>query len=118
MTYDVLSLDDSVPLIVICPADTTAEVITGKFWRLFGPASASPASFGVTPSSARSIPSLTLEKIELRRMAFRSFTVPAWGTGMVTPTPDLPLNAITFPAPRAVPPTMLARLLLLALGSV
>src|SRR5262249_47845859 len=36
------------------PAVLTAEVSTGKFWRLFGPLSASPESFAVTPTVPRS----------------------------------------------------------------
>ena len=45
----------------------TAEESTGKFWRLFAPASGSSASLAVTPSGPRSMPSPPLEKVELER---------------------------------------------------
>ena len=56
-----------------------ADVMTGKFCKLFGPTSLSQLSFGVTPIEPRSIPRPPLpmkkglwafEKIELPRIAF------------------------------------------------
>src|SRR5690242_16731753 len=45
-----------VPRRCVFDAVVTADVITGKFCRLFGPVSASFRSFGVTPSRCRSMP--------------------------------------------------------------
>src|SRR4051794_34141264 len=61
----------SVPVIVTVPAPNCAVLMTGKFWRsLKRPASPSPVSFGVMPSSPRSMPSAPLLKIELKRIVF------------------------------------------------
>ena len=46
----VLAVLFSVPEIVTLPPAIGAAVRTGKFWKLFGPVSASQASFAVTPS--------------------------------------------------------------------
>jgi hypothetical protein len=61
----------SVPWIVVVPAPGVTAVMTGKFWSPLAPVSGSPgvASFGVTPSSFRSMPREPLEKIELPKMA-------------------------------------------------
>src|SRR5262245_17347807 len=50
-----------VPSTVTEPAVAVADVITGKFWRLLEPVSASQASLGVTPFSSMSIPRPPLE---------------------------------------------------------
>ena len=47
-----------------------AKVRTGKFWRLLGPVSASPASLAVTPSLFRSMPSSVFALIEFRSILF------------------------------------------------
>src|SRR5438067_718480 len=52
----VFAVELSVPLIWMWPLPMTAELRTGKFCELFGPASGSPASLGVTPSPPRSMP--------------------------------------------------------------
>ncbi len=49
-----------------------AEVRLGKFCRLLGPESLSPASFGVTPSSPSAIPKAPLLKMELAWTVFRT----------------------------------------------
>src|SRR6266567_7108169 len=80
-------------------APATADVRTGKFWRLFGPVSVSQLSFAVTPATGvRSIPTPAFEKIALPRIAF---PVPE-----STTTPRV-LNAILLPAAAVVPPTLL-----------
>jgi hypothetical protein len=58
---DVLGVLFSVPWIVVNPAPGVTAVITGKFCSPLGPVSASPASFGVTPSKLRSIPRFAFE---------------------------------------------------------
>src|SRR5438067_1506055 len=60
----------SVPPIVVIPPLFITEVINGKFCRLLGPVSTSPASFSVTPLAIRSTPRPVFEKIELPRIAF------------------------------------------------
>src|SRR5205823_5589389 len=72
----------------------------GEFWRLFGPLSASPASFGVTPVEPKSMPNPVLLKIELPSKAL---LVPA-----VTEMPAPPLKAMVLAAPGATPPIRLA----------
>ena len=42
------------------PRLSVAELMTGKFWRLLAPTSASPASFAVTESVPRLMPRLAL----------------------------------------------------------
>src|SRR5687768_5721778 len=65
----VLGVLSSTPDTCIVAPELTAEVSTGKFWSVLGPASASggwdAVSLGVTPSGARSMPTPALEKIEL-----------------------------------------------------
>ena len=60
----------------ICEPVVSAVSMTRKFWRLFGPLSPSPASFGVTPdgsaSVVRSIPRPPFEWIEVPRMRLAS----------------------------------------------
>src|SRR5437660_10793518 len=53
-----------VPWIVVVLEFAIAELITGKFCRLFGPISPSQLSFGVIPNGLRSIPRPPLEKNE------------------------------------------------------
>lgn len=65
----VLAVLLSVPTMLVLLAPLEASVSTGKFCRLFGPESMSPASFAVTTFRSRSIPRLPLEKIESARMA-------------------------------------------------
>ena len=55
---------------VVVPKTLTAEVRTGKFWRLLAPGSVSPGSFGVTSSWPRSIPSSVFEKIAFAEIRF------------------------------------------------
>ena len=58
----------SVPSMRTPSAVCLAEVTMGVFWKLLGPESASPGSFGVAPSgldSERSMPCPKLEWIEL-----------------------------------------------------
>src|SRR5262245_32054926 len=90
-----------IPRIVVVPAEITAEVNTGEFWRLLEPVSGSQGeSLGVTPTGSRSIPRPLLEKMELDRMALpfaASFTF----------TPAAPLNAMMFPEAADAPPTEL-----------
>ena len=59
MTNDAFAVLFSVPT-----TPPAAAVNTGKFCRLFGPLSASPGSFGVTPDVPMSMPSCPLEKME------------------------------------------------------
>ena len=60
----VLGVLSSVPWMVVPLSELVAELGTGKFCKSFGPESASPGSFGVTPSGPRSIPRPPLEKME------------------------------------------------------
>src|SRR5436309_1820743 len=55
-----------VPMIV----PPVAEVITGKFCRLFAPVSGSWLSLGVTPTGPRSVPRAPLLKMEFFRIVF------------------------------------------------
>ena len=72
---------------------------TGKFCRLFAPVSPSHESLSVTPFWSRSIPRPSLEKIKFcRRLLLVAETT-------MIPVPRL--NAIMFPAPGLVPPTVL-----------
>ena len=87
------------PMIGPVPLETT-DVITGKFWKLFGPAVA-VAWLWVTPSSPRSIPRSPLLKIRFERIELPVVVAPT------TSTPLSRLNAIELPAPVAVPPTEL-----------
>ncbi len=60
----------SVPLMVVVPVveSLTAEVMTGKFWKLLPPLSGSSVSFAVTPlENPRSIPRSAFWKIWLKR---------------------------------------------------
>ena len=50
---------------IVVPVPSTAEFSTGQFCRLFGPVSPSPASFALTPSFQKSMPSPLLAVIEL-----------------------------------------------------
>ena len=65
---DRLATPSSVPRMIVWPPTLTAEAITGKFCRRFGPASASPGSLGVTPSSPRSMPRPPLSWIGFAEM--------------------------------------------------
>jgi len=76
------------------------EVNTGKFCRLFGPASASSGSLSVTPTGSRSIPSPSLPAMSLPRILL---PVPL---STRTPGPLLPL--MTLPSPALVPPIWLS----------
>jgi hypothetical protein len=59
----------SVPVTIVAPAFASADVRTGLFCRLFAPSSSSGAgSFGVGPSSSRSMPGPAFPKIELPRI--------------------------------------------------
>ena len=61
----------NVPMMVVLPPALLDDVITGKFWRSFGPLSASLESLGVTPSLLRSMPRCPLEllsRLPLSRM--------------------------------------------------
>ena len=82
------------------------EESTGKFWMPFPPVSASPGSFGVTPSGdpadMLSIPTPALPKIELPRMRLPPTA------GLYTPT--LAEYAMMFPSPGPMPPIMLLAL--------
>ena len=49
----------SVLATAVAPPVVLAAEMTGKFCKLFGPVSASPASLAVTPSVPRSMPSIT-----------------------------------------------------------
>jgi len=81
--------------------EQTAEVSTGKFWKLFGPEGKTPkAWFEVTPSAPRSMPSTALEKIEFPKIALSTAL-------LTTVTPLLPLNAMMLPSPDDVPPIRL-----------
>ena len=82
---------------VVARRPVLAEVMTGKFWRLLGPVSASPTpSLAVTPSPLkdrlRSMPTPALEKIELmdhlcnRLVISRTFS--AKGAGAPTESKD------------------------------
>ena len=93
----------SVPVTFVLLPLLVAEVMEGKFWSPFGPASSSNGSLGVTvPSgcpSRSSMPRPVFEKMELPRTAFDD--PPA------TSTPSLPLLAIWLPSPSFWPPTVL-----------
>jgi len=84
---------------VTLPPLAIAVVSTGVFWRLFAPMSVSPASLAVMPLLPRSMPKPRLAKIELFWMRL---PVPD-----ATATPILPLLAMIFPSPAAVPPIAL-----------
>ena len=84
------------PMIVLAPVETI-DVITGKFWKSFGPAVA-VAWLRVTPSSPRSIPRSPLPKIRFERIELPVVVTPT------TSTPLSRLKAMVFPAPVAVPP--------------
>src|SRR4030095_7725164 len=107
MVILVLGVLSTLPVTTVFEPLVIAELITGKFCRLFGPASASLGSFGVTPSSLRSIPRALLEKIELVRIALPALLLQAIGLPalslFVTLTPRWPLKAITLPNPTAPP---------------
>jgi hypothetical protein len=84
----------SVPDTCTVPAETVAARGSGKFWKSFGPVSAScpplPGSFGVTPSSPRSMPRPPSPSIEFCEIVFP--------TPPVTATPEPPLQEMTLPA--------------------
>jgi hypothetical protein len=80
----------SVPETAVPPRKAGSS--TGKFCRLFAPVSTSAASFGVTPTVPRSMPSPTFPTITLARTELR---VPA---GSLTPAPPLfPIRFGTVP---------------------
>jgi hypothetical protein len=79
-----LALLLSVPARLVLAPDFSAEVMTGKFWRPFGPVSVSPGSLSVTPSPLMSIPSEPLEWIE-----FESRALPVPPVKKRTPRPVL-----------------------------
>ena len=89
----------SEPAIVTVGPLIAAPVSTGKFCNPFAPASPSntPKSFGVGPSSARSIAMPVLPLMTLPRIA-----TPVAAPVTITPSP--PLKAMRLPAPAAVPP--------------
>src|SRR4051794_24617372 len=78
-------------------------VISGKFCKELGPLSGSPASFGVTPSSFRSMPNPDEPYTELLRMVL---AVAAPLTSSITMFPPW-LWAITFTDELLPPPTVL-----------
>src|SRR5579884_2142846 len=88
----------STTVVPLC-VSVVAEVTTGKFCRPFGPVSPSPSSFGVTPSSPRSMPSTALSWIEFAKI---ESPLPE-----MTSTPWSRLKAIVLAAPASVPPTSL-----------
>jgi hypothetical protein len=98
MVYVVFAaaLSDPAKLTVLAP--TVIDVRVGKFWRLFGPLSASSASFGVRPSLARSIASPEKEPQSFPRIAL---PVPP-----VTETAS-PLTWNRLACPAATPPIVL-----------
>ena len=102
-----LGFELSVPVMVLVLPVRRAAVMTGKFCRLFGPVSASCASFGVTPSAPRSMPRcaavVPLSWIELPRMLWLTPAVAS------TWTPSPPLKAMVLASPEPVPPTVLKR---------
>src|SRR5712692_2694984 len=100
--YAELAVVESIdPVTWLLPQPEEAEVNTGKFCRLFGPASPSPASFAVTPALPKSIPRPVLSWIELGSMAL---PVPAVEE---TATPAPPLKAMVLPELAIVPPMVL-----------
>src|SRR6266487_3536801 len=102
----------TVPWTTVLTTELVAEVISGKFCRLFGPEIASPGSLGVTPSRPRSMPRRTLERIELPSIALQQTIPRGWLEPTATPFP--PLKAMVLPALVAAPPIVL----LLAVASV
>ncbi len=98
---------ESVPATLVLPAFVFELVSTGKFCSSLAPVSASPGSFGWTPSAPRSMPRSTLpglpslSKIEFPRTLFPLAELSAMCT------PSSPLYAMTLPAPPATPPTAL-----------
>ena len=88
----------SVPLIWMWPLPMTAELRTGKFCELFGPASGSPASLGVTPSPPRSMPSAGEMTVPLSWMELVTMVlpVPVAVTPVLTSTPAPVLKAMVL----------------------
>lgn len=87
---------------IIAGNSTVRGLVINRFFRvieLFAPVSPSPASFGVTPLTPRSIPSPALERMELESMAL---LMP-----VETLTPSPPFRLMRLPAPLANPPMML-----------
>src|SRR5262249_52018675 len=113
----------SEPVTVVVPPLDTAEVSTGKFWKLLGSLGAPwpLESLGVRPSSGgdlnwlvRSMPSRKVgsfrpfSKKELPSLALPRLGCPEADTGLPkTAMPAVPLNATRLPAPATVPPIRL-----------
>lgn len=89
-----------VPVMVVKPVVEllVAEVMVGKFWRLFSPVSGSSASLFVTPSALRSMPRPSLSKMELERKL-----LPVEERKKMS-MPSAPLPEMVLAAPGSVPP--------------
>jgi hypothetical protein len=92
----------SEPANVAMPAPLVmAALRTGWFWRLLAPGSPSPRSL----FSGKPLPFWSMPRPPFEKIALPSIAVPV--TFGASHTPSVPLKAIVFPCPAAVPPTVL-----------
>ena len=85
--------------------EVATEVKMGEFWRLFGPESVSPGSFGVTPLGGSAGTSRLIPRRRVREDLIGQDGIADARSSTRTPSPTL--NAIVFPCATLGPPIRL-----------